>query len=52
MPTVDLSDDGLRHLVAGAVAGFTATTALHPLDLIKTRLHVQESGARRLPQYT
>lgn len=39
------------HLVAGATSGFLATMMLHPLDLIKTRFHVQEHGSRRLPHY-
>ena len=43
------------HLLAGGCAGFTATALLHPLDLIKTRLHVQELSVtgvkRRLPFY-
>lgn len=39
------------HLCSGAVAGFFATALLHPLDLIKTRFHVQEAGGRRLPHY-
>lgn len=41
------------HMGAGACGGFFATALLHPLDLIKTRLHVQDSSApgRRLPQY-
>ena len=39
------------HLVAGATSGFLATMMLHPLDLVKTRFHVQEHGGRRLPHY-
>ena len=39
------------HLLSGASAGFVATALLHPLDLIKTRFHVQESGTIRLPRY-
>jgi hypothetical protein len=39
------------HMLAGAGAGFLATALLHPLDLIKTRMHVQEIGGRRLPHY-
>ena len=49
------SPDATVHLLAGGVAGFVATALLHPLDLIKTRLHVQEQqtggGMRRLPYY-
>jgi solute carrier family 25 folate transporter 32 len=29
-----------------------ATLLLHPLDLIKTRFHVQEHGSKRLPHYS
>jgi len=39
-------------MFAGAGAGFCATAMLHPLDLIKTRMHVQETGGRRLPHYS
>jgi solute carrier family 25 folate transporter 32 len=42
---------GFSHAASGAVAGFLATTLLHPLDLVKTRFHVQEHGSRRLPTY-
>uniref|UniRef100_A0A6V2RL68 Mitochondrial carrier protein n=1 Tax=Emiliania huxleyi TaxID=2903 RepID=A0A6V2RL68_EMIHU len=40
------------HLLSGAGAGFLTTVLLHPLDLIKTRMHVQEAGGRRLPYYS
>jgi solute carrier family 25 folate transporter 32 len=40
------------HAVSGAVAGCVATLILHPLDLIKTRFHVQERGSKRLPKYS
>ena len=40
------------HMIAGASSGFLATLLLHPLDLIKTRFHVQEHGSRRLPHYS
>ena len=40
------------HMLAGAGAGFFVTAFLHPLDLIKTRMHVQEIGGRRLPHYS
>ena len=42
MPSSTSSSD---HLVSGACAGFCATGLLHPLDLIKTRLHVQDQPA-------
>ena len=38
-------------MVCGATAGLVATMLLHPLDLIKTRFHVQEHGSKRLPHY-
>ncbi len=39
-------------MLAGGVAGFLSTALLHPLDLVKTRLHVQEDAVgRRLPRY-
>jgi solute carrier family 25 folate transporter 32 len=41
----------LSHLTAGAGAGCAATLLLHPLDLIKTRMQVQEHGCTRLPTY-
>ena len=41
----------LSHLTAGAGAGCAATLLLHPLDLIKTRMQVQEHGCTRLPAY-
>ena len=49
--TSSSADSGERHLVSGAMAGLVATMVLHPLDLIKTRFHVQEHGGRRLPHY-
>ena len=36
------SSGHVSHLASGAFAGFVATSILHPLDLIKTRLHVQD----------
>ena len=46
-----MGDTSKTHMLAGASAGFVATALLHPLDLIKTRFHVQEHGSRRLPMY-
>ena len=44
-------DGDASHLIAGAAAGCFATVLLHPLDLVKTRMQVQEFGNRRLPMY-
>jgi solute carrier family 25 folate transporter 32 len=43
----------VEELAAGASAGLFATALLHPLDLIKTRMQVQDarSQGRRLPMY-
>ena len=43
----------VEELAAGAGAGLFATAVLHPLDLIKTRMQVQDarSQGRRLPMY-
>ena len=43
----------VEELAAGAGAGLFATALLHPLDLIKTRMQVQDarSQGRRLPMY-
>ena len=51
MPAMDERKKPQSSFVAGAGAGFVATALLHPLDLIKTRFQVQESGGRRLPLY-
>ena len=51
MPATDERKKPQSSFVAGAGAGFVATALLHPLDLIKTRFQVQESGGRRLPLY-
>ena len=48
---VDKTSKGEQHMVCGATAGLVATMLLHPLDLIKTRFHVQEHGSKRLPHY-
>jgi hypothetical protein len=39
-----------KHIVAGTTAGLVNVLALHPLDVIKTRLQVQD-GAGTLPLY-
>lgn len=40
------------HLAAGAVSGALQTIAWHPLDLLKTRMQVQDARLGRLPVYT
>ena len=35
-------ETGLKHMVAGSIAGMAAKTILQPLDLIKVRLQVQD----------
>lgn len=42
--------DGWKHAIAGCGAGLTNVLALQPLDVIKTRLQVQD-GAGALPMY-
>ena len=39
-----------KHAVAGCTAGLSTVLALQPLDVIKTRLQVQD-GAGSLPMY-
>ncbi|PRW05777.1 folate transporter chloroplastic isoform X1 [Chlorella sorokiniana] len=39
-----------KHALAGGTAGLAATLILHPLDVVKTRLQVQD-GAGLLPAY-
>jgi len=39
------------HALAGCAAGLVATLALQPLDVVKTRLQVQDGAARALPLY-
>ena len=36
-----------KEAVAGAVSGAATVLCLHPLDVVKTRLQVQESGTHR-----
>ncbi|PSC71946.1 metal ABC transporter permease [Micractinium conductrix] len=43
-------DPQWKHALAGATAGLTTSLSLHPLDVIKTRLQVQD-GASLLPAY-
>lgn len=40
-----------RHAVAGCTAGLATVLTLHPLDVIKTRLQVQDGSNRLLPAY-
>ena len=40
-----------KHAVAGCSAGLTCVMALHPLDVIKTRLQVQDGASASLPVY-
>eukprot|EP00882_Tetradesmus_deserticola_P015449 GHRQ01016462.1.p1 GENE.GHRQ01016462.1~~GHRQ01016462.1.p1 ORF type:complete len:132 (+),score=46.77 GHRQ01016462.1:749-1144(+) len=39
------------HLVAGGVAGCSAVLLLHPFDVVKTRLQVQDGLPGALPAY-
>ncbi|GBF94373.1 folate transporter chloroplastic [Raphidocelis subcapitata] len=40
-----------QHMVAGAIAGSSAVLLLHPFDVIKTRLQVQDGVQGALPSY-
>eukprot|EP00775_Hariotina_reticulata_P003272 gene3272-3549_t len=42
---------GWPHLVAGGLAGCSAVLLLHPFDVIKTRLQVQDGMPGQLPMY-
>lgn len=41
----------LSHLVAGSTAGCSAVLLLHPFDVVKTRLQVQDGTPGQLPAY-
>jgi len=41
----------LQHAIAGFTAGLAQVLLLHPLDVIKTRLQVQDGGGGPLPMY-
>ncbi|CAL5218643.1 g345 [Coccomyxa viridis] len=45
------SQQNWKHAVAGCTAGLTAVLSLHPLDVVKTRLQVQDGVAGALPTY-
>ncbi|KAH7442441.1 hypothetical protein KP509_03G088700 [Ceratopteris richardii] len=40
-----------ENAVAGIVAGFVTTTALHPLDVVRTRFQVQDGHDAVVPKY-
>ncbi|GMH46006.1 hypothetical protein BSKO_13970 [Bryopsis sp. KO-2023] len=40
-----------RHAIAGGIAGVATVMALHPLDVVKTRIQVQDGYGRVLPAY-
>lgn len=40
-----------NHMIAGGLAGSTAVLFLHPFDVIKTRLQVQDGASLFAPQY-
>lgn len=44
-------EKGWAHLVAGSAAGCSAVLLLHPFDVIKTRLQVQDGTPGHLPTY-
>ncbi|CAL8470130.1 g9672 [Coccomyxa elongata] len=45
------SEQSWKHAVAGCTAGLVSVLALHPLDVVKTRLQVQDGVAGALPIY-
>lgn len=49
--TGEKSYHGYNHMMAGGVAGSFAVLLLHPFDVIKTRLQVQDGAGVALPQY-
>jgi len=40
-----------KHAIAGCTAGLTTALTLHPLDVIKTRMQVQDGAAAAVPVY-
>ena len=50
-PTAGVDGRWWRDTVSGATAGMVSVLALHPLDVIKTRLQVQDGIDRRAATY-
>lgn len=45
---VSLGDKSIANLIAGGFAGFVNTIVFYPLDVVKTRMQVEESGKTTL----